>query len=345
MTVRSGQSVTILFATNGSVTPDALPVGTLYKNGTVNGASVTVTNISGTLYKVAVTLPTLAAADIVSLAMTYAVATVAHAEVPWEDSADIALDANGYITVANGGIDAPAFSTLLRIHTLPYCQVYFPTLGALVNDTYLLAGTYGQFDVDSTRHQLCPYFASVNLGTQQFLWYDESNNVWTISAAVGTQGSAYWTQVTTPNGTVGPGMPSPNGVYNPHGTAGHSPVVTFRNQQELIYPWMGTESSIYLDNIANAVVGTTAFKGPSAQVNGTVTGTPTTTSFIDTNLASLTSNVDNFNGRTLYFLVTGGGGLLAYQATVITGYDPSTQTLRFSPVTQAPANGDAYLIS
>ncbi len=75
MGVRSGQSVateftTRAFSTGVGTDADSLPAATLYVNGTANGALVTVTNQATGVYKAAVTLPTLAVNDVVSLLVT-----------------------------------------------------------------------------------------------------------------------------------------------------------------------------------------------------------------------------------------------------------------------------------
>jgi len=93
MSVKSGQAITVLFSTadasTGAATNgDALPTGTLYVNGTANGAAVTVTNITTGLYKVAVTLPSLTAGDVVSLRVAATVGSIAAEAVVWQEVAD-----------------------------------------------------------------------------------------------------------------------------------------------------------------------------------------------------------------------------------------------------------------
>lgn len=93
MTVKSGQSVTVLFATANASTGAAAdasstPTGTLYVNGTSNAASVTVTNKATGVYSAAVTLPSLSAGDIVSLRIAATVATVAGEGIVWQDVSD-----------------------------------------------------------------------------------------------------------------------------------------------------------------------------------------------------------------------------------------------------------------
>jgi hypothetical protein len=93
MSVKSGQAITVLFSTANASTGAAAdasstPTGTLYVNGTANGATVTVTNITTGLYKAALTLPSLTAGDVVSLRVTATVATVAIVAVVLVDRAE-----------------------------------------------------------------------------------------------------------------------------------------------------------------------------------------------------------------------------------------------------------------
>lgn len=93
MSVKSGQAVTVLFSTANASTGAAAdatgtPAGTLYVNGTANGASVTVTNITTGLYKAAVTLPSLTAGDVVSIRIAATVSSVAGEGVVWQEVAD-----------------------------------------------------------------------------------------------------------------------------------------------------------------------------------------------------------------------------------------------------------------
>jgi len=93
MSVKSGQAVTVLFATANATTGAAAdasstPTGTLYVNGTANGATVTVTNITTGVYKAAVTLPALSAGDVVSLRIAATVSAVAGEGIVWQDVAD-----------------------------------------------------------------------------------------------------------------------------------------------------------------------------------------------------------------------------------------------------------------
>lgn len=93
MSVKSGQDITVLFSTadasTGAATDaDSTPTGTLYVNGTANGATMTVTNITTGLYKAALTLPSLTAGDVVSLRVAATVDSIAAEAVVWQEVAD-----------------------------------------------------------------------------------------------------------------------------------------------------------------------------------------------------------------------------------------------------------------
>lgn len=93
MSVRSAQSITKVFTTRrfdtGAATnADSTPTGTLYVNGTANGATVTVTNITTGIYKAAVTLPTLTLNDVVDLRINATVNSVTDNSVIWSETKD-----------------------------------------------------------------------------------------------------------------------------------------------------------------------------------------------------------------------------------------------------------------
>ncbi|HWB13341.1 MAG TPA: hypothetical protein VG826_29215 [Pirellulales bacterium] len=107
MSVRSGQSITVLFTTRVFATgvgtdADSTPTGTLYVNGTANAATVTVTHISTGLYKAAVTLPTLAIGDEVELLIAATVSSISDSAVVWADTKDLAIDSSGGAAVSVG---------------------------------------------------------------------------------------------------------------------------------------------------------------------------------------------------------------------------------------------------
>lgn len=93
MPVKSGQAVTVEFTTANPTTGAAAdatgtPTGTLYVNGTANAATVTVTNQATGVYKAAVTLPTLAAGDVVAIRISATVASITGEGIVWQDTAD-----------------------------------------------------------------------------------------------------------------------------------------------------------------------------------------------------------------------------------------------------------------
>lgn len=113
--VKSAQAVTVLFTTSNPTTGAAAdatgtPTGTLYVNGTANGAAVTVTNITTGVYKAALTLPSLSAGDVVSLRISATVASVAGEGVIWQDVGDTVRTSDTLTAnPASGGIVAASF--------------------------------------------------------------------------------------------------------------------------------------------------------------------------------------------------------------------------------------------
>ena len=113
--VRSAQAITVLFTTSNPTTGAAAdatgtPTGTLYVNGTANGATVTVTNVTTGVYKAALTLPSLGAGDIVSLRISATVASVAGEGVIWQDVGDTVRTSDTLTAnPASGGIVAGSF--------------------------------------------------------------------------------------------------------------------------------------------------------------------------------------------------------------------------------------------
>lgn len=73
-------------------------------------------------------------------------------------------------------------------------------------------------------------------------------------------------------------------------------------------------------------------------VLGTATGTPTTTTMPDSALTEATN--DHYNGRIIIWRT----GVLAGQATDITGYNGTTKTFTFTATTDAAGASDAYVI-
>ncbi len=127
MSVRSGQSITVLFTTRAAATGVATnatgtPTGTLYVNGTADAATVTVTNITTGVYKAAVTLPTLAAGDIVGLSINATVSGVADNGVIWGDTKDLALDSSYRPGIDWSNVGAPTTSLALTGTTIATTQ-------------------------------------------------------------------------------------------------------------------------------------------------------------------------------------------------------------------------------
>lgn len=74
--------------------------------------------------------------------------------------------------------------------------------------------------------------------------------------------------------------------------------------------------------------------------SGTVTGSPTTTSFIDTGAASY-GETDQFKGRIIIFH---DAEHIVKEATNITAFNPATNAFTFAALSRAPTAGDAFVI-
>jgi len=140
MSAKTGQVVTPLFTTanpviGSAVDADSLPTGTLYLNGTANGATVTVTNLATGLYKAAVTMPTLAAGDCVSLSIAATVNGVTGKGIIWADVGETATASDVY-----DRLGAPAQVTVVadiatRLATAGYTAP--PSIAALATSANL----------------------------------------------------------------------------------------------------------------------------------------------------------------------------------------------------------------
>lgn len=118
MSVKSAQAVTVLFTTQNPTTGAAAdatgtPTGTLYVNGTANGATVTVTNITTGVYKAALTLPSLTAGDVVSLRIAATVASVAGEAVVWQDTTTAIVADEVWDEAAAGHATAGTFGQIV----------------------------------------------------------------------------------------------------------------------------------------------------------------------------------------------------------------------------------------
>jgi hypothetical protein len=112
MSVKSGQNLALVFLTSHPTTrvptdADALPTGALYVDGVADAATVTVTNITTGRYMAEVTLPPLAAGDMVAVVFSATVAGAAGQSV-WQDIADTTVLSDG-VTLADDAITAAKF--------------------------------------------------------------------------------------------------------------------------------------------------------------------------------------------------------------------------------------------
>jgi hypothetical protein len=90
----------------------------------------------------------------------------------------------------------------------------------------------------------------------------------------------------------------------------------------------------------NSVEASAANLERSASVifRGSVTGSPTTTTFVDTTLTQ--ADTDHWKGRIIIFT----SGTLRYQGTDITAFTPASDTLTFTALSNAPSVADTYVI-
>lgn len=88
----------------------------------------------------------------------------------------------------------------------------------------------------------------------------------------------------------------------------------------------------------NTQAATNLKNSASTIVNGTATGTPTTTTMAASALTEATN--DHYNGRIIIWT----SGALKDQATNITDYDGATKTFTFTAVTEAPSASDTFVI-
>jgi len=136
MNVKTGQSITVLFptqnpATGAATDATAPPTGTLYVNGTADGATVTVTNITTGLYKAALTLPTLSAGDVVSLRISATVSAIAGTAVVWQAVGDT-VRSSDLATPTN--ITAGTITTVTNLTNLPAITAGWLTAAGIAAD-------------------------------------------------------------------------------------------------------------------------------------------------------------------------------------------------------------------
>jgi len=94
MSIVSAQIVTAMFTTcdpntGAALDADALPTGLLYVNGVADAAVVAVANMATGVYRAVVTLPALAAGDLVAIRITATVDAIDGEGIVWQDVADI----------------------------------------------------------------------------------------------------------------------------------------------------------------------------------------------------------------------------------------------------------------
>lgn len=180
MSVRSGQSITTVFTTRrfdtGAATnADTTPTGTLYVNGTADAASVTVTNITTGRYKAAVTLPTLAAGDLVELNINATVNSVTDNAVVWGDTKDLILSAGFVPDVNVTTINAVSTVAVTTINAVIGTSINPPTFDIAVASatagTIILASTdaYGNAVPDVDQYTYWVFQVVGGTGTGQIV--------------------------------------------------------------------------------------------------------------------------------------------------------------------------------
>jgi hypothetical protein len=94
---------------------------------------------------------------------------------------------------------------------------------------------------------------------------------------------------------------------------------------------------VVTDALTSAAATKLALSAGTIVTGNAITGTLSTTAFT-TDLTEATS--DHYNGRIVIFT----SGVLTAQATDITDYDGATKTVTVTAMTEAPSNGDDFLI-
>lgn len=219
MSVRSGQSITTEFTTRrfdtGAATnADSTPTGTLYVNGTADAATVTVTNQATGKYKAAVTLPTLAFGDVISLVIAATVNSVTDNGKVWEDTKDIAIDSSGQVLIQSGtgtgqisltaGVAQANVTKVDGVALITHLSGAFPAdVASVMLSTDAATGlTFigeqykgsGYIDVNLT-HVSAVAFTSANVGTNFNTFFD--NDTSTSGATVDDVASAESAAVST----------------------------------------------------------------------------------------------------------------------------------------------------
>lgn len=108
--VKTGASVALQFLVsdaNGALSnADALPTGTLVKNAAATADVVTVANVTTGVYSASVTMPTLAAGDIMQIRVAATIGGVTTGGLIWRDDADTKYISENNAPTADQNADA-----------------------------------------------------------------------------------------------------------------------------------------------------------------------------------------------------------------------------------------------
>ncbi len=351
MSVRSGQSITVLFTTRVFSTgvgtdADSTPTGTLYVNGTADAASVTVTNITTGVYKAAVTLPTLAVGDVVDLRIAATVSTVADNAIIWRDTKDVVIDSAGLVDATTVKVGPSGSATAQTAGDIPARLPAALVSGRI--DASIGANAAGNLtaDVQTIKTQTVTCAAgvtvNVNVGTTQPLNFTgTAGSALVKSDMVDIAGAA----VSTTTAQIGANAVQINAVST-------SSVTTINANQGTTQPvnFTGTAGSALVKSdtvdIAGAAVSASTAQLGVNVVNwaGTAVLTPTVAGSPLVNVTrSGTAQAGSANAITLdagasatnsfyngnFVLLTGGTG--AGQCRTIVGYIGSTKSATIQP--------------
>jgi hypothetical protein len=197
MSIKSGQSIVVVFTTQNPITAaatnaDSLPTGTLVLNGVDNGAVVVIANVDAGRYKASVTLPTLAVSDTVEIAVAATVNGAAGKAIVWRDTKDIVIDSNGAVPIAAGAISFAQYASDLML-MFGRRPVFSGATTPNITDAYVQSGWYPSGGATSE------YYVSTTLVTPMYIWND-GTTYWNVTPTLGVLPANYW-RATTLNGT------------------------------------------------------------------------------------------------------------------------------------------------
>lgn len=116
------------------------------------------------------------------------------------------------------------------------------------------------------------------------------------------------------------------------------PATVFTTPPNFDLTLIDASGRIDIGAIAGSATAATAQKNAAlAVVVGSITGSPTTTTFID---STLSGDTDYLKGRVVIFT----SGNCKYEQSIISAYNTSAHQLTFTALTQAPATSDTYII-